>query len=94
MFDVALISANAFSALAVTLMIFVIKNQSKTDKRLQHVENDLYIDPKNPTSMPLTKQVADLKEEMVKNNKHIEDLNKTLEKLNESVSDFINNKVK
>ena len=101
MFDVALISANAFSALAVSLMIFVIRNQSKADKRIQRVESDLYIDPKNPTSMPLTKQVADLngrvynlKKEMTKNNKHIEDLNGTLEKLNESVSNFVNNEVK
>jgi len=93
--DLALISANAFSALAVTLMLLVLRSLRSIDKRVAHVESDLYINPKNPTSMPLTKQVKDLrdkthnmKEEMVKINKNIEGLNSTIEKINNTVTAF------
>ena len=75
MFDLALVSANAFSALAVTLMIFVIKTQIKTDKRVSRVESDLYIDPENPAKEPLTKQVSDLADEIQKLNNNIVSIN-------------------
>lgn len=83
----ALILADILSALAVGLMLFVLKTTTKHEKRIQRIENDLYVDDENPTSMPLTKQVRNLQED-------VSDIKKGLGKLNKMVTQFYNSNFK
>lgn len=85
--ETALIIADVLSALAVCLMIFVLKTMTKHEKRIQKMENDLYLDPGNPTSMPLTKQVHNLQQDMT-------EIKEGLGKLNKMVTQFYNSNFK
>lgn len=85
--DIALILADVLGILAVSLMLFVLKTMGKHEKRIQRMENDMYLNPKNPTSMPLTQQVYNLQEDMT-------EIKKGLGKLNEMVTHFYNSNFK
>jgi len=85
--ETALIIADILSALAVALMLFVLKTTAKHEKRIQRMENDLYLNPGNPTSMPLTQQVHNLQKDMT-------EIKNCLGKLNKMVTKFYNSNVK
>ncbi len=85
--DFAIILADVLGVLAVSLMLFVLKTMSKHEKRIQRMENDLYLDPGNPTSLPLTQQVFNLQ-------KDVSEIKKSLGKLNEMVTHFYNSNFK
>lgn len=85
--ETALIIADVLSALAVALMLFVLKANIKHEKRIQRMENDLYLNPGNPTSMPLTQQVFNLQED-------ISSIKRSIGKLNEMVMHFYNSNFK
>ena len=75
-----LLSANAFSALAVALMLWMLRNQKDHERRLTTIENDLYVDPKNPSATPLTKQVQILHESIAGQRKSLDRIHETLER--------------
>jgi len=85
--EIALIIADVLSALAVALMLFVLKANIKHEKRIQRMENDLYLNPKNPTSMPLTRQVVNLQ-------KDVSSIKESIGKLNEMMTHFYNSNFK
>lgn len=85
--EIALIIADVLSALAVALMLFVLKANIKHEKRIQRMENDLYLNPKNPTSMPLTRQVVNLQ-------KDVSSIKESIGKLNDMMTHFYNSNFK
>lgn len=85
--DSALIIADMLSALAVALMLFILRTNIKHEKRIQKMENDLYLDSGNPTSMPLTQQVFNLQ-------KDVSSIRKSMEKLDKMVTHFYNSNFK
>lgn len=85
--DIALILADVLGILAVSLMLFVLKTMGKHEKRIQRMENALYLDPGNPTSLPLTQQVFNLQ-------KDVSEIKEGLGKLNEMVTHFYNSNFK
>ncbi|GAH19262.1 unnamed protein product [marine sediment metagenome] len=85
--DIALIIADVLGVLAVSLMLFVLKANIKHEKRIQRMENDMYLNPKNPTSMPLTQQVFNLQED-------VSSIKESIGKLNEMVMHFYNSNFK
>lgn len=89
-----IIIADILSGMAVALMVFVLKTTKKHGERIQRMENDLYLDPKNPTSMPLTKQVYNLQQDVTKVKKSVDKLSKSIGKINEMVTHFYNSNFK
>ncbi len=89
-----IIIADILSGVAVFLMIFIIKTTVRHEKRIQRMENDLYVDSSNPTSMPLTKQVKNLQNDVVSIKEHCEKFDKKLEKINKMVTQFYNSNFK
>lgn len=85
--EIALIIADVLSALAVALMLFVLKANIKHEKRIQKMENDLYLNPGNPTSMPLTQQVFNLQED-------VSSIKESIGKLNDMMTHFYNSNFK
>ncbi|GAG75822.1 unnamed protein product [marine sediment metagenome] len=85
--ETALIIADILSAVAVALMLFVLKTNIKHEKRIQRMENDLYLNPGNPTSMPLTQQVFNLQ-------KDVSSIKESIGKLNDMMTHFYNSNFK
>ena len=92
--DFLVVIADVFGGLAVLLMIFILKITTKHEKRIQKMENDLYLNPGNPTSMPLTQQVHNLQQDMSMVKKTCDSLEKGIGKLNEMVTHFYNSNFK
>lgn len=86
--------ADALAAMSVALMIFILKLSIKQEKRIQRMESDLYLDSKNPTSMPLTKQVFNLQKDVTEVKKSVGKLDESMEKINEMVTHFYNSNFK
>jgi len=42
------------------LQVLTLTTLFNHQRRLSRIEDDMYVDPKNPTSNPVTKQVADV----------------------------------
>lgn len=84
--SLGLISANGLSALAVGLMLWMLKNQKDYERRLSAIENDLYINPKNPSATPLTKQVHLLHEKMSGLKNDLAEQKKSLNKIHETLN--------
>ena len=86
-FDIAMIYADIASTFAVTLMFIIIKTQNDQNKRILKIESDLYLNSGNPTSMPLTKQVFNLQQDVANIKEHCEKLNTTMESINNTIKD-------
>lgn len=46
------------------LQVLTLTTLFNHQRRLSRIEDDMYVDPKNPTSNPLTKQVADFRKDI------------------------------
>lgn len=86
-FDIAMIYADIASTFAVTLLFIIIKTQNDQNKRILKIENDLYLDSGNPTSMPLTKQVYNLQQDVATIKETTEKLHATMENINNTIKD-------
>lgn len=84
-FNLPMIFADVVSAVSVALMLLILKTQSKHDQRIQHIEDDLYVKAGNPTSMPLTKQVYNLQQDVSQIRQSCERLDESLKDLNETM---------
>jgi vacuolar-type H+-ATPase subunit I/STV1 len=87
--DIGMIYADIASTFAVALMLIIIKTQYKQDRRIQKIEDDLYLDSCNPVSMPLTKQIFNLQQDMSLIKENFEKLNSTIENLNTIIQDYL-----
>jgi len=46
------------------LQVLTLTTLFNHQRRINRIEDDMYVDPKNPTSNPLTKQVADFRKDI------------------------------
>lgn len=88
-FDIAMIYADIASTFAVTLMFIIIKTQNDQNKRILKIESDLYLNSGNPTSMPLTKQVFNLQQDVATIKDTCEKLHATMESINTKIYDYL-----
>lgn len=86
-FDLGMIFADIASAIAVSLMVLVLKKLSDFNHRIQRIETDLYVAGDNPTSMPLTKQVYTLQQDVATIKENCERLNVTMGNINTTIRD-------
>lgn len=88
-FDLGMIFADIASAFAVALMLILLKKISEFDVRIKRIEADLYLAEGNPTSMPLTKQVYTLQQDVAAIKESCEKLHTTIESINTTILDCL-----
>ena len=88
-FDLGMIFADIASAIAVSLILLVLKKLSEYDRRIQRIEGDLYLAEGNPTSMPLTMQVHNLQKDVGVIKDTCEKLHLTIESINTTIRDCL-----
>jgi tetrahydromethanopterin S-methyltransferase subunit B len=88
-YDYAMIYADIASTFAVALMLLIIKIQYKQEKRITRIEDDLYLASDNPTSMPLTKQVYNLQQDVANIREHCKKLSSTMENIKNMIKDYL-----
>jgi methyl-accepting chemotaxis protein len=88
-FDLGMIFADLASAVAVALILIILRRLSEYDRRIQRIEGDLYLAEGNPTSMPLTMQVHNLQQDVRTINETCEKLHTTIESINTTILDCL-----
>jgi len=87
--DIAMLYADIASTAAVALMLYIARTMIQQDKRIQKIESDLYVENSNPTSLPLTKQVYNLQQDVATIKDTCEKLHTTIESINSTIHDCL-----
>ena len=76
--DPNIIFIDAGIALIITLLSFQYKTMWKHERRISKIEDDLYMNSKNPAKEPLTKKLENTYREVLNIKKDISQLDKKL----------------
>ncbi|RLF38196.1 MAG: hypothetical protein DRN03_00340 [Thermoplasmata archaeon] len=60
----SLVFTNAVITVILSLQVAGLGVLLKHERRISRMEDDLYVDPKNPASIPLTKRISDLADDL------------------------------
>lgn len=79
---------NAAISVMLGLQVLTLTTLFNHQRRINRIEDDMYVDPKNPTSNPLTKQVADFRKDISDIKEKINCLEGKIETIINMLNDF------